>query len=141
MNWALVPKLILFILVAQLSGCKVSDGKSEQTEYLKTDRTDISYDGTVRCRLTSGHECDGEVCTKIEPKITIAWNKKEQTYQRCDKSGCTKVAVQASSSGAFTNVHSQNGMMAKFSSKGTMLEVATLLDYVLVYRGLCEPGG
>lgn len=95
----------------------------------------------LECRPKSVAVCDEEGCKDGgEPKVFSRWKPATGVYERCDGvAPCSSFNATVSHSGAFTNIGlPQNGMLTRVTGSGAYVEVATLLDTVLVYRGQCQ---
>ena len=94
--------------------------------------------GPMECKFTSSQICSEVQCQKGALAISVSWNPESGEYRRCDKNGCDSYQPKVSTSGTY-NVLSfpENGMMAKISERGDILEVASLMTTAFVKHGQC----
>lgn len=93
------------------------------------------------CKPTRMDICGADGCETERPTIEVRWEP-EGAYQRCDAKGCDSYPPTVSYSGIWTEISlPENGNLTKIASDGSYLEVATLNDVAVIYRGQCEPVG
>lgn len=102
---------------------------SEQT-WAKSDK--------VVCTPTAMDVCTASVCESRKPAAFPVWHPKTGKYDRCDANGCDTYDADVTYSGAYANLtFGGRSVLFKISSDNRFIEIATLADSVLVYRGTC----
>lgn len=92
------------------------------------------------CKPTVMDICGPKECKQSDPKTFVVWKPSVDEYQRCDDTGCDTYTPSVAYSGSFTNIAlPNNGLLFKVSTDRHYVEVATLMDATIIYRGKCEP--
>ncbi|NCP11878.1 MAG: hypothetical protein GW859_08015 [Sphingomonadales bacterium] len=135
--------LLLALAIAALASCNEPDAFTQAASVDRSPLTMVNDDTwkaieALQCKPTRVYACGPEGCEEGKAVVSVRWEPKG-SYQRCDKSGCDSYKPVVSHSGIWTVVSlPQNGTMAKFTSDGYYMEVATIDDSALVYHGQCE---
>jgi hypothetical protein len=91
----------------------------------------------LECKPARVDACEARGCKEGEPVVTVRWEP-GRSYQRCDGKGCDSYQPHVSYSGIWTEISlPENGTLAKIDADGRYVEVATINDAVLIYRGQC----
>ena len=130
--------LILFTLL--LASCGSDQPNSPMTpDVLKAlDKARPIVFGPVECKFASAQICSENQCQEGAREISVSWNPDSGEYRRCDKNGCDSYQPKVSASDTYTVLSfPENGMMAKISERGDILEVASLMTTAFVKHGQC----
>jgi hypothetical protein len=132
------PTLIVLLL---LLGCD----RAEPNPAPIKDRLDVAAVNeatwqdvvALECKPARLDACGADGCKMSEPVVTVRWEPKG-VYQRCDLKGCDSYQPEVSYSGIWTEISlPKNGLLMKVSAEGEYIEIATINDTALVYRGQC----
>lgn len=135
------------ILLAGLGLCSCSDNKEMPPDsdpvrfHSLSPATEKTWGMTdkVVCKPSTMVVCTTSVCDPRKPAVYPVWYPKTGKYDRCDaENGCDTYDAEVSYSGAYANLTiGRRSVLFKISTDNRFIEVATLADSVLVYRGTC----
>lgn len=82
--------------------------------------------------------CTPKSCEPRKPMAFQVWHPNTGKYDRCDDDGCSTFDGEVTYSGSYANVtFSGRSLLFKVSSSNKFIEIATLGNSTLVYRGQC----
>lgn len=93
----------------------------------------------VVCKPSAMDVCTASICEPRKPAAYPVWHPRTGKYDRCDaENGCDTYDAEITYSGAYANLtFGGRSVLFKISTDNRFIEVATLADSVLVYRGTC----
>jgi hypothetical protein len=95
--------------------------------------------GPMGCKFSNARICSEIECEDGPNGVDVSWNPSSGQYRRCDKNGCDVYKPVASMSGTYTVLSfPENGMLAKISNRGDIVEVATMMNTAFVKHGQCS---
>jgi hypothetical protein len=95
--------------------------------------------GPMSCEFKVARICNELSCSKGPNGVSVTWNPVSGIYKRCDNKGCDSYEPVQTQSGEFTTLSfPEGGMMTKITSRGRILEVATLMNTAFVKHGQCS---
>lgn len=109
--------------------------------------TEDTWDGVkaLMCRPESMQVCGPKGCKEQTPNVWLEFVPNSSirpgigTIRRCDAKGCDAYTADVSYSGSWaTATIAGRSDFAKITASGEYIEVASLMQDVLIYRGQCE---
>lgn len=145
----MAARLVLLAVAASLCG-SCSDAERANAD-AQIDIADLMQDypvvdeatwhgsGTLECRFQSAFWCGSEGCSAADSQTWVRWSPETKTYERCDGKACDRYRALVTYSGAFANiVLPENGLLARLTGPGRVVEIATSMDSVLIRHGQCH---
>lgn len=138
----------VFILAAfAIAGCDSGGGADEQVAEMVewSERNPPVSEDTwagvraLTCRPQKMEVCGNEGCKPQDAKVWLEFAPKAGIVSRCDSGGCDDYTAEVSYSGSWATITIPGrASFAKITASGEYIEVASLMQEVLIYRGKCK---